>query len=195
MGKFSVYNIVLKNLGIGKHDFTYTLRDTFFSLINDEESDVKRGEIDVDLQLLHNSASLFELNFTLKGNVIVPCDRCLDDVVMPVDTTAKLYVKFGQEYSEESDEIVVIPESEGEINIAWFLYEFIILALPIKHVHPFGQCNREVMSKLKKHRAVLKNDDDVDFDDDMVDDDIVIDDFSDSSTSDPRWDGLKDINN
>jgi Uncharacterized ACR, COG1399. len=43
-----------------------------------------------------------------------------------------LSLKFGKEYSEESDEIVIIPEDDGEINIAWFLYEFIVLSLPAK---------------------------------------------------------------
>ena len=66
-----------------------------------------------------------------------------------VDTHGRLVVKFGSAYSEESDEIVIIPESEGEINIAWFLYEFIALAIPIKHVHPPGECNRVVASKFR----------------------------------------------
>ncbi len=65
---------------------------------------------------------------------------CLDDMNLDVDTQSRLIVKFGKEYSEESDEIVIIPEEEGEINIAWFLYEFIALTIPIKHVHPTGEC-------------------------------------------------------
>ncbi len=86
---------------------------------------------------LKKTSVTFELNFDIKGMVHVPCDRCLDDITMDVDTQNKLIVKFGKEYSEESDEIVIIPEADGgEINIAWFLYEFIALSLPTKKVHP-----------------------------------------------------------
>ena len=39
------------------------------------------------------------------------------------------------EYAEEGDNLIVIPEEEGEINVAWFMYEFVALAIPMKHVH------------------------------------------------------------
>lgn len=103
---------------------------------------------------------------------------------MEVKTNNKLIVKFGNEYSEESDEIVIIPEEDGEINIAWFLYEFIILSLPMKKVHAPGQCNRIVSSKLNKHKVSTSEDEN--------DDDI--NDLDDENTStDSRWDALKDI--
>ena len=72
---------------------------------------------------------------------------------IPIDTHNRLAVKFGKEYAEESDEVVVIPEEEGAINLAWFLYEFIALAVPMKHVHAPGKCNKAMSSKLKKHTA------------------------------------------
>lgn len=96
---------------------------------------------------------MFEMNFQIEGVVVVPCDRCLDDMEIPIDTHNRLVVKFGKEYAEESDEVVVIPEEEGAINLAWFLYEFIALAVPMKHVHAPGKCNKAMSSKLKKHTA------------------------------------------
>ncbi len=102
-------------------------------------------------------------------------------------------MKFGSEYSEESDEIVIIPEVEGEINIAWFLYEFIALTIPIKHVHPKGECNRTVSSKFKKHQAVSA-DDDEDDSDDIIDDDSEPQEDEDTPQTDPRWDTLREIN-
>ncbi len=123
----------------------------------------------------------FELNFSIVGVVFVPCDRCLDDIPMDVDTKNKLIVKFGKEYSEESDEIVIIPEEDGEINIAWFLYEFIILSLPAKKVHPAGTCNKAMSSKLNKHRAKSADDES----EDGSEDDMSLED-DDSSFSDSR---------
>ncbi len=187
MGKFSLYNIPLRSLSEGKHEFKYDLDKSFFTLIDDGTAEVKKGDLKVVVSLKKTSAT-FELIFETVGSVQVPCDRCLDEIAMDVDTKNKLIVKFGKEYSEESDEIVIIPEDDGEINIAWFLYEFIVLSLPAKKIHPPGTCNKAMSSKLNKHRA-KSADDDEDQDEDA--DDVSMDD--DSSYSDPRWDSLKDI--
>ena len=77
--------------------------------------------------VVKETSRAFELNFQTDGMVWVPCDRCLDDMEQPVSSTDKLLVKFGHEYAEEGDNLVVIPEEEGEINVAWFMYEFIAL--------------------------------------------------------------------
>lgn len=187
MGKFSLYNIPLRSLSEGKHEFKYDLDNGYFALIDDGTAEVKRGNLKVVVSLKKTSVT-FELNFDITGSVFVPCDRCLDDITMEVDVKNKLIVKFGKEYSEESDEIVIIPEEDGEINIAWFLYEFIVLSLPTKKIHPPGTCNKAMSTKLNKHRAKSADDDDSD---DDSEDDVSLDD--DSSFSDPRWDSLKDV--
>jgi uncharacterized metal-binding protein YceD (DUF177 family) len=107
---------------------------------------------------------------------------------IPVNYKEKLKVKFGQSFSEEN-ETVIVPESEGAINIAWFLYEFIVVSIPIKHVHAPGECNKTMVSKLKRHIAHHKDaeddESDIEFDDDeLVDEDIPVD---------PRWDALQNF--
>lgn len=192
MAKFSLYNIPLKNLSVGLHTFEYDLDRKFFDAIDGDE--VRKGNVKVLLNVRRTSSS-FEFKFDLKGVIQVPCTRCLDDMDQEIDTQSRLIVKFGEEYSEESDEIVVIPEAEGEINIAWFLYEFIALAIPIKHVHPSGECNRLVSSKFKKHRAISSDDenDDEDTGDEFVDDDSFSNETEESHSNDPRWDALKGL--
>lgn len=188
MAKFSLYNISLKNLSQGTHSYEYDLDRKFFEAIDGDE--VKKGNVKVELTVKKTS-STNEFNFDLKGVVQVPCNRCLDDMNLEIDSQNRLIVKLGREYSEESDEIVTIPEDEGEINIAWFLYEFIALNIPIKHVHPQGECNRTMSSKLRKHRAVSADDAEDDMEDDQ-DDDFSGED--DTQTSDSRWDALKGLN-
>ena len=131
----------------------------------------------------------FELNFQIAGTVIVPCDRCLDDMDLSIETQDKLIVKFGKEYAEESDEIVIVPEEEGSINIAWFLYEFIALAIPIKHVHAAGKCNKAMAAKLRKHTAISLDDDSVE----SLDEEFEESERQDAGVSDPRWDALKGL--
>ena len=141
---------------------------------------------------ISKKAGVYDLTFTFNGIVVIPCDRCLDDMDLPIETTAHLIVKLGKDYSEESDEIVVIPEMEGKINLAWFLYEFIALAIPIKHVHALGKCNKQMTSKLKKHTA-KSNDDDQSFGPDSADDVIITNEDPDEERADPRWDALRDF--
>ena len=188
MGKFKLYNVDLKNLTPGIHEFEYLLENKFFVDIDGDE--VQKGKVKVNLTVKRTSM-VFDMNFQLEGIVYVPCDRCLDDMELPVSTQNKLVVKFGKEYAEESEEIVIIPEEEGEINLAWFIYEFIALAIPMKHIHAPGKCNKAMSSKLKKH-TTRRSDDDDEYEDESADEIIVEDDSSDMS-SDPRWDALKGL--
>lgn len=186
MSKFEQYNIVLKDITKDTLVIEYDLDEVYFKKIDSPE--VQKGSVKAKVTV-QKKLSTYDLNFVLDGTVIIPCDRCLDDMEQPIHYKEKLQVRFGDDFSEE-DEIVIVPEAEGAINIAWFLYEFIVLNIPIKHVHPAGECNKTMVVKLKKHLSRQKDDVDDDspaeFDDD--------DDFSsDEVQTDPRWDGLPNI--
>jgi uncharacterized metal-binding protein YceD (DUF177 family) len=168
--------------------YEYLLDNLFFININEEN--VQKGRIDVKLTVTKHP-NFFDFVFVLSGITVVPCDRCLEDMDFPVETTAHLVVKLGNDYAEESDEIVVIPQSEGIINLAWFLYEFVVLAIPIKHIHAPGKCNKQMTSKLKKH--LTKAEEKEDFDADGGDITITDGGDADGRDSDPRWDALKEL--
>jgi uncharacterized metal-binding protein YceD (DUF177 family) len=184
LGKFDSYKLDLTSLPAGASERSFLLNNDFFAHIEAEE--VQKGKLKADVAI-HTRASSFELNFTIEGIAIVSCDRCLDDMELPVSTTGRLVVKFGKEFAEEGDDIVIIPEEEGSINLAWFLYEFVALSIPLKHVHLPGKCNKDMSTKLKKHSAKSG-------DDEFEMDDIVeTDNSGDAETADPRWDALKDL--
>jgi len=188
LGKFDLYKIDLRNLAPGVHNYEYKLDNTFF--VNIDGDEVQKGKVSVILTLKRTSVA-FEMDFQLNGVVMVPCDRCLDDMDIPVETQNRLVVKFGEEYAEESDEVVVIPENEGAINLAWFLYEFVALAVPMKHVHAPGKCNKSMTTKLKKHSSRSSSDEsDDDYSDDSTENTIEDETVNES---DPRWDALKGL--
>lgn len=189
MGKFKLYDIDLKNLTPGTHEYDFLLENKFFIDIDGDQ--VQKGKVNVHLTVNAAASMIYEMNFQINGVVMVPCDRCLDDMEIPIDTNNRLVVKFGKEYAEESDEVVIVPEDEGSINIAWFLYEFIALAIPMKHVHAPGKCNKAMTSKLKRHSARSVDDED-EIDNTELDEDMSLIDEVQSST-DPRWDGLKGL--
>ena len=168
--------------------YEYVLDNDFFISIDAPE--VQKGKLHVDLTV-KKSMGVFVLTFHTEGAVVVPCDRCLDDMELPISSSDKLMVKFGHEYAEEGDNLIVIPEEEGEINVAWFMYEFVALSIPMKHVHAPGKCNKAVTSKLNKHLKTNANEDS----DDTFDtggDDIVIEEEVEEQI-DPRWNELKKI--
>jgi uncharacterized metal-binding protein YceD (DUF177 family) len=169
--------------------YAYLLDNRFFA--NIDGSEVQKGKVNVTLSV-ERTPSAFEMKFHLAGVVCVPCDRCLDDVEQPVEADNRLFVKFGREFAEESDEILVISEDEGAVNLAWFLYEFVALAVPMKHIHPLGKCNRAMASKLRKHatqQAAGGENEDYGY----ADDEPLTDDEADAPETDPRWDALKDL--
>ena len=186
MGKFDKYKIDLKGMQADSTKYEFVLDNLYFSHIDGPE--VQKGKVNVELTVKKTSRA-FELSFQTDGVVWVPCDRCLDEMELPVTSSDKLMVKFG---AEEGDNLIVIPEEEGEINVAWFMYEFIALAIPMKHVHAPGKCNKTMTGKLSKH---LRNNADEESDDAFESvgggDDIVVEEAEEQI--DPRWNELKKI--
>ncbi|GAE82299.1 YceD family protein [Bacteroides reticulotermitis] len=191
MGKFDKYKIDLKGMQADSVKYEFALDNLYFSHIDGPE--VQKGKVNVVLTIKRTSHA-FELNFQTEGIVWVPCDRCLDDMEIPVTSSDKLMVKFGREYAEEGDNLIVIPEDEGEINVAWFIYEFIALAIPMKHIHAPGKCNRTVTGKLSKHlRTNADEDSDDSFDMGMEDEVVSETEEEIEEAIDPRWNELKKI--
>lgn len=188
MSKFGHYNIVLKDINDEVRNYEFELNDEYFAKIDSPE--VKKGLLKAKVAV-RKKIAVYELNFVVDGIIQIPCDRCLDDMDQPIHHEDVLQVKFGSNWSEEN-EIVVVPEAEGAINVAWFLYEFIVLNIPIKHVHASGECNKTMVSKLKRHITRQKDDTDDSglFDYDEEADDTIADD----TQVDPRWESLQNIN-
>ena len=69
-----------------------------------------------------------------------------------IETDNRLVVKFWEDYSED-DDLVTVAENEGILDVSWFIYEFIALNIPIKHVHAPGKCNPAMIEMLKEHSA------------------------------------------
>ncbi len=184
MSKFESYNIDLKQLAAGTHLFEYKLDDNYFKKIDSPE--VQRGNLTAKVKIT-TVQDFFTVLFEVNRIIVVPCDRCLDDMELSITAKDTLQVKFGADYGEEGD-VMLVPENDGTLNVSWFLYEMIVLAIPIKHVHAPGMCNKAMAAKLKKHMAPMTLDEnDIDFDDNGNNEV--------ERTIDPRWNGLLDVLN
>ncbi len=140
------------------HHFDFEVDDSFFSAF--EGSLIEQGQLQVSLDL-DKKSTMMELNFGIRGNVIRECDLCGDLLAVPIELKEKLIVKYGEEGDESNDELAFVPHSAYEIDVAPYLYEFIVLALPIKNVHPAGECNPEAIELLQKLNT-QREDDDID---------------------------------
>ena len=164
--------IDLKGLKDEETSLDFILDEGYFEAL--DGADVKKGSLHVSVSI-RKATGFFEFNFHTDGIVIIPCDRCLDDMELPVDTDNRLIVKLGSNYSEE-DDIIVVPEDEGILDMSWFIYEFVTLAIPIRHVHAPGKCNPAMTQALEELSADRSSDEES------------------TQPIDPRWEKLKALN-
>lgn len=139
-------------LEIGRHKFDFEVHDSFFK--DFENSEVENGNFSVIVDLLKQSTMLV-LDFELVGITKTICDRCSEELNLKVEGKNRLIVKLGNDDFEEESDIVSIPLTDSEIDIAQYVYEYIILSLPQRRVHAeikMGKsgCNPETLKKLEK---------------------------------------------
>jgi uncharacterized metal-binding protein YceD (DUF177 family) len=146
MNSLESLKIDLKGLKDEETSLEFTLDDTYLETL--DGADVKKGSLHVSVSI-RKATGFFEFNFHTDGEIVIPCDRCLDDMTLPVDTDNCLIVKLGSVYSEE-DDVIVVPENEGILDMAWLIYEFVALVIPIRHVHAPGKCNPAMTQALEE---------------------------------------------
>ncbi len=165
---------------------SYEIGKTFFERI---DGMIDEGDIRTEVEFLGSSAGVFKFSVHSEGTVKVPCDRCMSDVELRIDTTDELCAKLGAEYSDEGD-CVIVPENTGELDLSLLIYEFIVLSMPIQCVHEPGMCDDAVMTLLSEHQVARSNqEEDLDEDSDSADaddDDVMVDE---------RWAALKKLIN
>lgn len=72
------YKLPLKRLSLGVQEFTYHLGKDFFNDI--EPLEVRGGNVDAVVSVDRKSDDIYQIEMTLKGEITIPCDRCLDDM-------------------------------------------------------------------------------------------------------------------
>lgn len=155
MGKFSQYKVQLASLRDGKHEQDFVIDTEFFK--NMENTDVITADVAVHLDLVKKN-DVYDCTFHCKGMLQIPCDRCLEPLPHEVDTTYHIIVKYGDSYDDASDELLIIPQSDAYLNVAYMLYDTVLLTIPMRHVHPLGKCNRAMAAALHKHHSPAGDD-------------------------------------
>ncbi|MGB5508665.1 YceD family protein [Robiginitalea sp.] len=167
------FEIPFSGLKLGKHQFDFQIDNAFFDSYQYDEF----NEADIKVTaILHKMNTMMELELKAEGWVNVACDLTSEPFNQPLESELELVVKFGEEFNDEDDEILVLPLGSHQFNIAQYIYEMLVLAVPTKRVHPGiaeGTLDSEILKKLEELRPKeIKNEE---------------------NEIDPRWDALKSL--
>lgn len=150
MARLNTFKIQFHSFQNGSHELVFEVDDAFFSFFR--ESEITSGEVKVKV-LMTKSERQLRFDFHVVGAVDLPCDRCLDSYRQPIDAFYTLHGKFGEGNSDDEVDVVWIPHAAGEVDLAGFVYEYIVLSLPLKRIHPDhpdGQsgCDPDMLERL-----------------------------------------------
>ena len=105
--------------------------------------------VDYKLQVVGTrlTSNKLEIEVNGEGSVVTQCDRCLDDVTIEAEATGTMVVYFGDEAKPFDGEEVTLLRGD-ELSIAQFVYDSIMLDLPIVRVHEPEDCNPEMLARI-----------------------------------------------
>ena len=155
----------------GQHSFDFDIDTTFFNEF--EFSDFNAASIKVNL-LFEKKPSMMNLKFTAKGSVGLTCDVSNEEFDYSIKTSLDWIVKFGEDFDDDHDEFLILPHGSYQVSVAQPIYEMIVLAVPVKKVHPGvldGSLDSTLLNRLEELQPKEEKLD----------------------SNDPRWDKLKDL--
>ena len=166
------YEISFFGLKEGLHRFEYQVDKEFFEFFKYDE--FHEANLFIELEFRKKS-NMLELHFAGSGNVSVSCDLSNEAFDLPIEGQLDLVVKFGEHYDDDNDEVLILPHGEHQLNVAQYIYEMMVLAVPSKKVHPGiedGTLKSDILEKL---------------------DELSPENKKEIEETDPRWDELKKL--
>jgi uncharacterized protein len=157
MEKRSQYTIQFASLPTGEHQYEYHLNDAFFEAY--EHSLINKADVKVDARLIKGVNNL-QFAFTFNGTIHVTCVRCLDEFDIPVKNEVRhLVVRQIDQVEgvqEEEEDIISMPLSAYELDLAPHLYDYVNLMVPLNPVHPDKEdgstgCNISSLEAMNEH--------------------------------------------
>lgn len=170
MNTLNEYIVSIQGIKNGLHQFDYDVNKDF--LAHFDYKDLLDAHIHAHVNMFKNNR-IFDIEIHITGDVLSECDRCTDELSIPIDFTYHLVIKLEDGFSD--DDIIFIPESSTEINLAPYVYEALVFSIPMRRVHADDEegnslCNEDMIRRLKEY---------------LVQD----------TPTDPRWDALKRLLN
>lgn len=154
MDYFNQFDIPVKGMKKGVHEYSFDIDSEFFSKFKD--SLISEGEYKVKLKCDKRDRFMI-LDFEISGTYKSVCDRCLARIDIPtlIDYTIYLKYKYMPESEEEDSDIVYINENDHSFNLADIIYQIITLSMPVQSTYdckndPNPKCDFEMLERLEK---------------------------------------------
>jgi uncharacterized metal-binding protein YceD (DUF177 family) len=151
----------LRNLE-SKDTFEFSVNTGFFSDFQNPE--ILKGSVEISLDV-EPFSHFMNVVLTFSGILTVSCDRCLENLDIPVEGEELLSVRFGkapdEPEEENTEDIIYVNAEDEEIDLTDYVYESICLALPIQRVHANDAngkslCNPEMLKYISNSQITEK---------------------------------------
>lgn len=144
MSESNPYSLRLRDVLATDAERQCHLDDAFFEQLDQDV--IVGGDVDVKVKVRKGSGDILTFHFTMAGNVRVLCDRCLDEVTLPVGFSDSVQVAQGDP-DDDTGDVVIIPFSQQSYDYSWDMYELIDIHLPLQRVHAEGECNADMLTR------------------------------------------------
>jgi uncharacterized metal-binding protein YceD (DUF177 family) len=131
---WKTFDIEVIKFNEGKHHLDFEVGNSFFQLFEENEI-LDKGKLTTRV-IMDKGANVIELTFHIQGTVELTCDRSLEAFDYPLDINEKMIYKYGTQEQEIDENVYMITRDTSSINVAQLIYEYILLALPAKKIHP-----------------------------------------------------------
>jgi uncharacterized metal-binding protein YceD (DUF177 family) len=133
MSDLSKYGIDIIGLKNQEYQYQYLVDQLFFR--NFENNEIEKGSLNCII-VLNKTDDYIDASFQIDGSVELICDRSLDKFDYNINLTNRILFKYGEEDREIDDKVEMISRNRQTINMAQYIYEFVITGMPMKKLHP-----------------------------------------------------------
>ncbi len=123
-----------------------SLNDSYFKELDQEE--IEGGHVDVRLTVKPAQNDIYSVKVEVEGVAKVLCDRCLDELSIPVNAVETIKVKDGEEEDFDGDDLKYTEGRNCMYDFSWDVYEIVETSLPLQRVHADGECNPDIAGRI-----------------------------------------------
>ncbi|MEZ4874502.1 MAG: DUF177 domain-containing protein [Flavobacteriaceae bacterium] len=168
------FTIPFVGLKLGRHIYHFDINNAFFEHFEYEEFNSSNVQMEV---VLDKKTTLLEFTLAFSGFVNVHCDLTNEPYDQAISGDYHFVVKFGEEYNDDNEDLLILPHGSYQVNIQQYIYESIVLSLPSKRIHPGvkdGTLESDILQKLEELKPKGTS-------------------ISETPDTDPRWEDLKKL--
>lgn len=133
MKKDRRYNIDIYGLKNGPHEYQLSFDDSLFEKVEEGLVETGNGEVKITID---KKETMMTFSFEIDGQIELTCDRSNEKFDHSIGINESLIVKYGEEYDDSNDDLLIIPNGQQTINVEDLIYQYVTLAVPMKKLHP-----------------------------------------------------------